>query len=66
MIADDNCSKVELRIQTDGEIEPRAALVQACRKLVTDLGTVSREFTKEYELRKMAGEGASGTNGGEK
>ncbi|MCJ1241275.1 DNA-directed RNA polymerase II core subunit [Varicellaria rhodocarpa] len=58
-------SKIELRIQTDGEIEPRAALIQACRQLVTDLGTVSREFTKEYELRKMAGEGANGTTGGQ-
>jgi hypothetical protein len=26
--------------------------------LVNDLGTLSREFTKEWELRKMAGEGA--------
>ena len=65
MTVDYDYSKVELRIQTDSEIEPRAALVQACRKLVTDLGTVSREFTKEFELRKMAGEGASGANGSE-
>ncbi|MCJ1288435.1 DNA-directed RNA polymerase II core subunit [Xylographa opegraphella] len=53
-------SKFELRVQTDGEITPRAALVQACRDLVNDLGTLSREFTKEWELRKMAGEGTNG------
>ena len=45
-------------MQTDGTITPRAAVVQACRDLVNDLGTLSREFTKEWELRKMAGEGA--------
>jgi len=54
-------SKFELRVQTDGEITPRAAVVQACRDLVNDLGTLSREFTKEWELRKMAGDGANGT-----
>ncbi|MCJ1408606.1 DNA-directed RNA polymerase II core subunit [Ptychographa xylographoides] len=52
-------SKFELRVQTDGEITPRAALVTACRDLVNDLGTLSREFTKEWELRKMAGEGTN-------
>ncbi|MCJ1247477.1 DNA-directed RNA polymerase II core subunit [Trapelia coarctata] len=56
-------SKFELRVQTDGEKTPREVLVQACRDLVNDLGTLSREFTKEWELRKMAGEG---TNGAEK
>lgn len=54
-------SKFELRIQTDGDVTPRAALVQACRDLVNDLGTLSREFTKEWELRKMAGDGTNAT-----
>ena len=53
-------SKFELRVQTDGEKTPREVLVQACRDLVNDLGTLSREFTKEWELRKMAGEGTNG------
>jgi len=57
-------SKFELRVQTDGEITPRVALVQACRDLVNDLGTLSREFTKEWELRKMASDAAgAATNG---
>ena len=55
-------STFELRVQTDGEITPRAALVVACRDLVTDLGTLSREFTKEWELRKMAGDGSNGVD----
>ena len=55
-------STFELRVQTDGDITPRAALVQSCRDLVNDLGTLSREFTKEWELRKMAGDGANGVD----
>ena len=53
-------STFELRVGTDGNITPRAAVVQACRDLVTDLATLAREFTKEYELRKMVSEGANG------
>ncbi|EED21722.1 DNA-directed RNA polymerase II subunit RPB11a, putative [Talaromyces stipitatus ATCC 10500] len=47
--------KVELRVQTDGEITPKEALLAACHDTVRDLGTLSREFTKEFELRKMVG-----------
>ncbi|KAL8713534.1 MAG: hypothetical protein Q9220_002396 [cf. Caloplaca sp. 1 TL-2023] len=57
-------SKFILRVQTDGTLTPRQALVQACKDLVTDLGLLSREFTKEWELRKMVGEDMNGgTNG---
>jgi len=52
-------AQIELRVSTDGEITPRAAVVQACRDLVNDLGKLSREFTKEYELRKMAGQSSA-------
>ncbi|KAJ5166602.1 DNA-directed RNA polymerase II subunit [Penicillium canariense] len=44
----------QLRVQTDGEVTPRDAVVNACQALIKDLGILSREFTKEYELRKMA------------
>ncbi|KAM5434209.1 DNA-directed RNA polymerase II core subunit [Microsporum ferrugineum] len=50
--------KVLLRVQTDGQITPKDAVLTACHELVKDLGTFSREFTKEYELRKMVGAGA--------
>ncbi|RKF59166.1 DNA-directed RNA polymerase II subunit RPB11 [Erysiphe neolycopersici] len=43
----------ELRVQTDGEVSPRDAVVNCCKTLVNDLQIMSREFTKEYELRKM-------------
>lgn len=57
-------STFELRVQTDGTLTPRQAVIQACKDLVTDLGLLGREFTKEWELRKMVGETADGgTNG---
>lgn len=55
--------KFELRVQTDGEIVPKEAVVTACHELVRDLGILSREFTKEYELRKMVGAGQQQQNG---
>ncbi|CAD6574577.1 MAG: DNA-directed RNA polymerase II core subunit [Alectoria sarmentosa] len=39
-------------------VSPRAALMQCCKDLVNDLSILSREFTKEFELRKMVGDGA--------
>ena len=42
-------------MQTDGEIAPKQGVITACNELVKDLGILSREFTKEYELRKMVG-----------
>ncbi|KAL8842503.1 MAG: hypothetical protein Q9205_004729 [Flavoplaca limonia] len=57
-------STFELRVQTDGSLTPRQAVLQACKDLVTDLGLLSREFTKEWELRKMVGDNVDGgTNG---
>jgi DNA-directed RNA polymerase II subunit RPB11 len=54
-------AKVELRIQTDGVISPKDALVEASKSLVHDLEILSREFTKEYELRKMVSGGGDAT-----
>jgi hypothetical protein len=50
----------ELRVQTDGEITPKEALAACCKAIVSDLGQLSREFTKEFELRKMIGGEGSG------
>ncbi|KAJ5180449.1 hypothetical protein N7492_003659 [Penicillium capsulatum] len=44
----------ELRVQTDGVIAPRQAVINASQALIKDLGILSREFTKEYELAKAA------------
>lgn len=53
----------ELRVQTDGVVSPKEALVNCCKALVGDLEILSREFTKEYELRKMvSGDAAAAEN----
>lgn len=44
---------IELRVQTNGEKTPKEAIVQCCRSLVGELQILSKEFTKEYELRKL-------------
>lgn len=43
----------ELRIGTDGTCTPREALLKTCAKRVTELAHLSREFTKEWELRRV-------------
>lgn len=58
-------AKFLLRVQTDGKISPREAVVVACRNLITDWGIISREFQKEYELRKMANAANQQQNGTE-
>ena len=59
-------SEFILRIQTDGTLTPKAALMQSCKELVSDLSILSREFTKEWELRKMVGDGAKADDKGDK
>ena len=51
----------QLRIHTDGEITPKAAIIKACGELITELQELDQEFTKEFELKKMA---ANVPNGG--
>lgn len=53
----------QLRVQTDGTITPRAAVIAASHALIKDLGHLAREFQKEYELRKMANAANQQQNG---
>lgn len=47
----------KLRVQTDGDVTPKEAVVAACKELVGELQTLDQEFTKEFELKKIAGTG---------
>lgn len=47
----------KLRVQTDGSITPKEAVVQACQDLVNELQKLDQEFTKEWELKKIATDG---------
>jgi DNA-directed RNA polymerase II subunit RPB11 len=44
----------KLRVQTDGDITPKEAVVGACQELVKELQMLDQEFTKEWELKKIA------------
>jgi DNA-directed RNA polymerase II subunit RPB11 len=40
-------------------------VINACHALIKDCGIISREFTKEFELRKMANAAAKQQQGTE-
>lgn len=56
-----------IRVQTDGTVTPKEAMVEVCKQLIASYGQLGREFTREYELRRMvaAGEQQQGANGGQ-
>ncbi|KAK0636358.1 DNA-directed RNA polymerase [Bombardia bombarda] len=56
-IAHPNVPEVMIRIQTDGTITPREALVNICKQLVASYGQLGREFQKEFALRQYADQG---------
>ncbi|POS79427.1 hypothetical protein DHEL01_v202185 [Diaporthe helianthi] len=62
-IAHPNVPELFIRVQTDGQITPKEAMVEVCKNLIADFAQLGREFTREYELRRMAAAGPS-TNGG--
>jgi DNA-directed RNA polymerase II subunit RPB11 len=45
---------VHLRVATDGSVTPREALLNCAKDILVDLDKVSREFTKEFELKKIS------------
>ncbi|KAK2072508.1 hypothetical protein P8C59_006858 [Phyllachora maydis] len=49
-----NVPEVLIRLQTDGTITPKEALVKVCRQLVKLYGQLGSEFQKEYALRQYA------------
>lgn len=44
----------ELRVQTDGSITAKEAVITSCRETVRALETVKQKFTHEWELKKIA------------
>lgn len=50
-------------MQTDGTVTPREVLIDTCKQLVTAYAQLDREFTREYELRRMVAAGEQ-ENGG--
>ncbi|EXF73675.1 transmembrane amino acid transporter [Colletotrichum fioriniae PJ7] len=62
-IAHPNVPEMFIRVQTDGTITAKDALVQVIKKLMQDLSHLSREFTREFELRRMVEAGRSNQQG---
>ncbi|KAK4945318.1 DNA-directed RNA polymerase II core subunit [Elasticomyces elasticus] len=53
-------AKFELRVQTDGEITPKEAVLASSKDIIQDLNALKTNFTREYELRKMVGGAQNG------
>ncbi|KAI0119956.1 DNA-directed RNA polymerase [Nemania sp. FL0031] len=58
-----NVPEVMIRLQTDGTVTPREVLIDTCKQLIAAYGQLGREFTREYELRRMVAAGEQ-ENGG--
>ena len=66
-VAHPNVPELQLRIQTDGVMSPREALVDVCKQLVATLGQLGREFQKEFAFRQIANQGEqNGTTNGDR
>jgi DNA-directed RNA polymerase II subunit RPB11 len=59
-----NVPEVQLRLQTDGTVTPREVLIDTCKQLIASYAQLSREFTREYELRRMVAAGERENDGG--
>lgn len=49
----------ELRVQTDGSITPKAAVVRCCTDVINDLGKLNDSFTTEWLGKRIVSEGAA-------
>ena len=56
-VAHPNVPEMLLRVQTDGTLTPRDAIVNVCKQLVASYGQLGREFQKEFALRQYADQG---------
>ncbi|KAI1201076.1 DNA-directed RNA polymerase [Nemania serpens] len=63
-VAHPNVPEVLIRLRTDGTVTPRAVLIEVCKQLISAYGQLGREFTREYELRRMVAAGEQENNGG--
>ncbi|KAI1138765.1 DNA-directed RNA polymerase II subunit RPB11 [Hypoxylon sp. FL0543] len=61
-VAHPNVPEVLIRLQTDGTVTPREVFIDVCKQLVASLGQLAQNFTREYELRRMATAGEQDNN----
>lgn len=63
-VAHPNVPELFIRVQTDGTIAPKDAFIEVCKNLIAQFAQLGREFTREYELRRMATAGPTANGGG--
>ncbi|KAI1180862.1 DNA-directed RNA polymerase [Nemania sp. FL0916] len=56
-VAHPNVPEVMIRVRTDGTVTPREVFIDVCKQLIAAYAQLGREFTREYELRRMVGAG---------
>lgn len=49
----------ELRVQTDGTVTPKDAIIRCCRDVINDLGRLNDSFTTEWLGKRIVSEGAA-------
>lgn len=64
IVAHPNVPELFIRVQTDGTITPKDAFIEVCKNLIAQFAQLGREFTREYELRRMATAGPTANGGG--
>ncbi|KAH7363116.1 DNA-directed RNA polymerase [Plectosphaerella cucumerina] len=52
-IAHPNVPELFIRVQTNGDITPKEAVVQVIKKLMQMYNRLQQEFTREFELRRV-------------
>ena len=63
-VAHPNVPELFIRVQTDGTITPKEAVIQVCKNLINQLSLFSQRFTREFELRRMVDAGEANNNAG--
>ncbi|KAI1375213.1 DNA-directed RNA polymerase II subunit RPB11 [Hypoxylon crocopeplum] len=63
-VAHPNVPEVMIRLQTDGTVTPREVFIDVCKQLIAQLAQLAQNFTREYELRRMATAGEQDNNAG--
>lgn len=44
--------KMQVRVQTDGSMTPKEAVIKACETLIRDYDIFKTKFTREFEIAK--------------
>ena len=49
--------ELQLRVQTDGSLAPKEAIIEVCKQMISIYNQMGRQFTRENELRRVVAAG---------